>query len=163
MLFDMLRKREISPRLARLRELSLLATLNAGELRHVDVLLHERDYVENEIIFDEGEEGQALYILLEGQVAIVRARAGEEVLLTTLHPGEFFGELALLDRGPRGARAKAASNCRMAVLFREDLASLLSTHAVVASKITMQMARHLAKIIRDSSPSTTLGATAVTL
>jgi CRP-like cAMP-binding protein len=151
MVFSLFRKREVSPRLARLRDLSLLATLDNAELRHVDVLLHEREYIANEIIFDEGEEGQALYIVLEGTVVIVRAESGEEVALATLQPGDFFGEMALLDRGPRGARAKALTDCRMAVLFREDLAGLLSTHAVVASKITMQMARHLAQIVRRNA------------
>jgi CRP-like cAMP-binding protein len=159
-MFGLFRKREVSPRLARLRELSLLSTLDPAELRHVDVLLHERQYIQNEIIFDEGEEGQALYIVLEGTVAIVRARQGEEIELATLQPGEFFGEMALLDRGPRGARAKASTNCRMAVLFREDVAGLLSTHAVVASKITMQMARHLAQIVRANAAT---AAAAVTL
>jgi len=151
MVFSFLRKREVSPRLARLRQLSLLETLDFAELRHVDVLLHEREYIANEIIFDEGEEGQALYIVLEGTVVIVRAESGDEIALATLQPGDFFGEMALLDRGPRGARAKAATNCRMAVLFREDLSALLSTHAVVASKITMQMARHLAQIVRKNA------------
>jgi CRP-like cAMP-binding protein len=154
MVFSLLRKREVSPRLARLRELSLLEYLSPAELRHVDVLLHEREFVQNEIIFDEGEEGQALYIVLEGQVAIVRARNGDEQHIATLSPGEFFGEMALLDRSPRGARAKAASNCRMAVLFREDLTALLSTHAVVGSKITLQMARHMSQIIRQNVVST---------
>jgi CRP-like cAMP-binding protein len=158
-MLGLFRKREVSPRQARLRELSLLSTLDPAELRHVDVLLHERQYIQNEIIFDEGEEGQALYIVLEGSVAIVRARQGVEIELGILQPGDFFGEMALLDRTPRGARAKASTNCRMAVLFREDLSGLLSTHAVVASKITMQMARHLASIVRQNAASMTAAAT----
>jgi CRP-like cAMP-binding protein len=151
MLLDMLRKREISPRLLRLRELSLFNQLSETELRQVDALLHEREFIADEVVFDEGEEGQALYIVLEGRVSIIRARDGVDTVLANFGPGEFFGELALLDRGPRGAQAKAASNCRMAVLFREDLAGLLKTHAFVASKITLEMARHLARIIRTTS------------
>jgi CRP/FNR family cyclic AMP-dependent transcriptional regulator len=160
MLFDLLRKREISPRLLKLRELSLFVNLTESELRHVDALLHERAFVADEVVFDEGEEGQALYIVLEGKISILRSRNGAEVVLASFGPGEFFGELALLDRGPRGAQAKAATNCRMAVLFREDLAGLLKTHAFVASKITLEMARHLARIVRST---TTPSATTVTL
>lgn len=147
-------KRQVSSRLARLRALSLLETLTQSELRSVDSLLHERDYLKEEIIFDQGEEAQAVYIVLEGTVAITRKVDGAEQFLTEYRPGDFFGELALLDREPRAAQARAATNCRLAVLFREDYLNLLNTHAAAASKITLQMARHLAYILRQSATRT---------
>ncbi len=144
-------KKPTSSRLARLRALSLLETLTPGELRNIDSLLHEREYLKDEILFDQGEEAQAVYIVLEGAVAISRKIDGVEQFLTQYRPGEFFGELALVDRGPRAAQARAAADCRVAVLFREDFMDLLNTHAVAASKITLQMARHLASILRQSA------------
>jgi CRP/FNR family transcriptional regulator, cyclic AMP receptor protein len=144
-------KKPISSRLTRLRALSLFETLTPGELRNIDSLLHEREYLKEEILFDQGEEAQAVYVVLEGAVSIARRIDGVEQFLTEYRPGEFFGELALVDRGPRAAQARAAANCRVAVLFREDFMALLNTHPVAASKITLQMARHLAYILRQSA------------
>jgi CRP-like cAMP-binding protein len=141
--------RTVTPRLERLRSLSLFVDLTPAELRIVDGLLHERDYIENEVIFDEGDEGQAIYIVIEGEVLIRRQGMGENGKLALLTPGKFFGELALLDDEPRAAQAVAATNCRLAVFFRADFLGLLDTHARVASKIGRQLARHIGRRMRE--------------
>ncbi len=70
-----------SPRLERLHGLSLFVNLTAGELRIVDGLLHERSYLPGEVIFDEGEEGQAIYIIASGEVLISRREQAENLVL----------------------------------------------------------------------------------
>lgn len=138
---------------ARRRKLAgvkLFSDLNVRECRIVDGLLHERDYLKGEVIFDEGEEGQALYIVLSGSVLICRQGAPETGRIAELGDGEFFGDLALLDNAPRVAQARAAENCRLAVFFRRDFMSLLETHAVVASKISLSLARHIGSRLRDT-------------
>ena len=69
---NLFRLRKSTPRLERLHTLSLFVNLTPAELRIVDGLLHERDYLEGEVIFDEGEEGQAIYIVASGEVLICR-------------------------------------------------------------------------------------------
>ena len=64
------RFRKTTPRQERLHELSLFVNLTPAELEIVDGLLHERHYLEGEVIFDEGEEGQAIYIIASGEVLI---------------------------------------------------------------------------------------------
>jgi CRP-like cAMP-binding protein len=59
-------KKTEHPRLAQLRQLGLFSTLRPRELRVVDGLLHEREYLAGEVVFDEGEEAQAIYIVLTG-------------------------------------------------------------------------------------------------
>lgn len=137
-----------SPRLERLRNLSLFVNLTPAELRIVDGLLHERVYLEGEVIFDEGDEGQAIYIIASGEVLICRPRQGDILRLAKLGPGTFFGELALLDDSPRSAQARAASACQLIVFFRDDFVGLLDTHARIASKILRELARHLGTRIR---------------
>lgn len=151
MAFKNFLRKPVSERESRLRALSLLETLTPSELRNVDALLHEREYVEREIVFDQGEEGQALYIVLEGIVVISRNIEGVEQFVTEYRPGEFFGELALVDHGVRTAQARAATNCRLAVLFREDFVNIINIDAVAASKMTLQMARHLAHLLRQGA------------
>ncbi|MBI5898147.1 MAG: cyclic nucleotide-binding domain-containing protein [Rhodocyclales bacterium] len=154
-----------SPRLERLHGLSLFVNLTVGELRIVDGLLHERSYLPGEVIFDEGEEGQAIYIIASGEVLISRQeqselvavqaggdlprrRQGDTGRVAQLGPGTFFGELALLDNSPRSAQARAAGACQLIVFFRDDFVGLLDTHARIASKISRQLACHLGARMR---------------
>lgn len=154
-----------SPRLDRLHDLSLFVNLTAAELRIVDGLLHERSYLAGEVIFDEGEEGQAIYIINSGEVLISRQEQGDGARLpqdgelprrrqgdfgrvAQLGPGTFFGELALLDNSPRSAQARAASACQLIIFFRDDFVGLLDTHARIASKISRQLACHLGARMR---------------
>jgi CRP-like cAMP-binding protein len=141
------RQKPVSPRLERLHSLFLFVNLTPAELAIVDGLLHERDYCADEVIFDEGEEGQAIYIVLEGKVVIRRDIDG--LPLAELEPGAVFGDVALLNNAPRLAQARAATPCRLAVFFREDFMTLLDTHARIASKISLQIARTLANRLRD--------------
>lgn len=152
-LVNLFRPKKPSPRLERLRNLSLFVNLTAAELQIVDGLLHERDYLEDEVIFDEGEEGQAIYIIATGEVLICRQGNGDAGRLAQLGPGTFFGELALLDNSPRSAQARAATACRLIVFFRDDFVGLLDTHARIASKISRQLACHLGARMRTMALS----------
>ncbi|MDP2810782.1 MAG: cyclic nucleotide-binding domain-containing protein [Rhodocyclaceae bacterium] len=146
---NLFRPRKTTPRLERLRNLSLFVNLTPAELQIVDGLLHERDYLAGEVIFDEGEEGQAIYIVAAGDVLICRQGQGEAGRVAQLGPGTFFGELALLDNSPRSAQARAATACQLIVFFRDDFVGLLDTHARIASKISRELARHLGARMRD--------------
>jgi CRP/FNR family cyclic AMP-dependent transcriptional regulator len=151
---NLFRPRKTTPRLERLRNLSLFVNLTPGELQIVDGLLHERNYLEGEVIFDEGEEGQAIYIVAAGDVLICRQGQGEAGRMAQLGPGTFFGELALLDNSPRSAQARAATACQLIVFFRDDFVGLLDTHARIASKISRELARHLGARMRDMALAT---------
>ncbi len=168
--------RKTTPRLERLHGLSLFVNLTPAELQIVDGLLHERSYLEGEVIFDEGEEGQAIYIVASGEVLISRQeqwdandlaqprvndqakfhprrRQGDSGRVAQLGPGTFFGELALLDNSPRSAQARAAKPCQLIVFFRDDFVGLLDTHVRIASKISRQLACHLGARMRSMALS----------
>jgi CRP-like cAMP-binding protein len=143
--------RKEAPRLGLLRQLPLFAALSRPELRVVDGLLNERRFLKGEIIFDEGEEGQTVYVIITGKVLICRQGEPETGKLNELDAGVVFGELALLDDAPRSAQARAAEDCVLASLSRGDFESLLDTHIVIASKIALQLARQLGRQLRDRS------------
>jgi len=145
-------QRKETPRLDALRQLSLFTTLSRFELRVVDGLLHERNYLKGEIIFDEAEEGQALHVVIAGRVLICRQGEPDSGLITEVDAGVLFGELALLDNLPRSAQARAAEDCVLASLSRSDFENLFDTHTVIASKIALQLARHLGRQLREYSP-----------
>ena len=90
-------------------------------------------------------------VLIEsGKVLICRQGQSAAGRIAELGSGRLFGELALLDKSPRAAQARAAENCTLAVLFRADFLGLLETHAVIASKISLQLARHIGQRLRET-------------
>ena len=143
--------RTSAKRLGRLVKLSLFADLTRREIGIVSGFMHERTYLKDEVVFDEGEEGQAIYFILEGKVLICH-QGKRDAPIALLEPGNFFGELALLDDAPRTAQARAAENCQLAVFFRGDFLGLMQSHAVIASKIALRLARTLGARLRSTMP-----------
>lgn len=134
----------------RLREVGLLSALTPRELRIVGHLLHQRRYIAGEIVFDGGDDGQAIYFILDGKIDI--CRQGESAPpIATLSAGNYFGEMALIDadESNRSAQARVAEDAELGVLFRGDFLGLLDTHAAIASKISLQLARDLGARLRD--------------
>lgn len=157
MIFGFLKSPPLSPRLHRLKNSALFSSLSALELRIVDGLMHERRYLSQEIVFDQGEEGQALYLITSGRVAISRANGTQFDVVAELGPGSVFGDLALLDDTPRNAQARAMENCQLAVFFRADFLSLMETDAIIGYKISLALARLIGQRLRDwmsGSPQT---------
>jgi CRP-like cAMP-binding protein len=138
-----------NPRLQLLKNVVLFKDLSMRDLAMVDSLMHQRQYLAEEVIFDEGEEGQGLFLVLSGRVKIVLP-ATEHSLLLELGPGAFFGEVALLDQSVRTAQARAIEDSQIVVLFRAEFYSLLETHSSIASRISFQLARVLAARLRQA-------------
>ena len=149
-MFGLFRSKNDTPRTERLRALSLFVNLTRGELKIVDGLLHERQFLKDEVIFDKGDEGQAIYIIVDGSVLIWPQGKPAAGQIIELGPGTFFGDLALLDNSVRSAQARAAMNTTLAVFFRTDFMGLLETHGLIASKISLQLARHIGRRLRES-------------
>ena len=150
MVFDLFRSKKVTPRTERLRALSLFVNLTPRELKIVEGLLHERQFLKDEVIFDKGDEGQAIYIIIDGSVLICPQGKSVEGQIIELGPGTFFGDLALLDNSVRSAQAIAAMNTTLAVFFRADFMGLLETHGLIASKISLQLARYIGKRLRET-------------
>lgn len=142
-MFKFWHRQEETPRQHTLHTLALFSTLSRIELRIVDSLLYERRFIKGEIVFDQGEEGQALFIVIAGRVLICRQGEPESEKITEINAGGVFGEIALLENLPRALQARAAADCVLASMSRGDLESLLDTHVVIASKILLQLARYL--------------------
>jgi CRP-like cAMP-binding protein len=144
-----LRRQTETHRIGQIQRLGLFATLQPKELRVVDGLMHERRYRKDEVVFDEGEEGQALYMVVSGRILICRQGSPDTARIAEMAAGSMFGELALLDDSPRSAQARAMEDSVLAALSRADFNGLVETHAVIASKIAMQLARQLGQKLRE--------------
>lgn len=149
MIFGFLKSQTLSARQHRLQNTSLFRSLKPLEVKFVDGLMHERRYLPEEIVYDENEEGQALYLVMAGRVEISRVHDGNRRVVSELGPGSFFGDLALLDNSPRSARSRALDHCELAVFFRDDFLALMDTDAVIGYKISLALARDIGQRLRE--------------
>jgi CRP/FNR family transcriptional regulator len=109
------------------RRVSLFSTLDEAHVRRLGVLLRERRFRKGEVIFNQGDVGDSLYVIVSGRVRIYLASPdGREVTIRILEQDTSFGELAVLDRAPRSASALALDDTCTLVLYRDDFMRLLS-------------------------------------
>jgi CRP/FNR family transcriptional regulator, cyclic AMP receptor protein len=114
------------PELDVLRHSLLLHGMSSEDLERVARLLRRRSYRRGEVVFHRGDPGASLHLVYEGQLkVVVPIERGEEAVLTILGPGDFFGEITLLDGGPRSATIVALQDVRTATLDRADFLALL--------------------------------------
>ena len=141
---------------ALLARIALFAGLGTEDLAGLARDLRRRRYKKDEVIFFCGDPGASLCIIEAGRVKLtLPAPDGRgEVVLARLSPGEFFGELALLDGQPRSADAVATEAVELLMLGREDFLRYLEAHPRLAIALLEELSRRLrrdAEIIQDAA------------
>lgn len=124
--------------------------LTNWQLKAVSDIMFERTYETNELIFEEGQPGAALFLMLNGRVSVEIYREKYTANLAVLEKGAFFGEVALLDETPRSACARALEPTKALALYRNDLNRLIDSDPATACQIY----RALARIVGDRLRST---------
>ncbi len=100
----------------------LFRTLSKREISSLGGIIHNRNYLSGEYIFYQGDPGIGLYFITEGEINIVReSDNGMKVTLAIFQPGDFFGELALVDSAKRSASAIASKDSKISVIFKTDI------------------------------------------
>lgn len=130
-----------------LRSLEIFRGLSSRELGRLAKALHARTYREGEVLFLEGDIGRALFILESGSVDLVR---GSQKIYT-LKPGDFFGEMALLEQLPRTATAKAVEPSQLYLLYRSKLDELTASDPRVGACILGHLAQLLSARLRRAN------------
>jgi CRP/FNR family transcriptional regulator, cyclic AMP receptor protein len=105
--------------------------------------LYGRDFPAGAVIFEEGDPGSRLYVLQTGRVRIVKRNGPRQVTLAQLGPGEFFGEMALLDRQPRSATAVVDEPARLLELDEAAFERMVTERGEVALGILRRLSRRL--------------------
>jgi membrane protein YdbS with pleckstrin-like domain len=114
--------------LGRLKPIHLFKGLKDEEILEVARELELERRAAGETVFQEGEEGQYFYIIHRGRVKVLRAARGEDRLIATLVPGDYFGEAALIYGRRRSATIVAEADVELLRLSKEDFDNLLKRH-----------------------------------
>jgi CRP-like cAMP-binding protein len=142
---------------ARLARVPFFEGLTEEALALIANATTEESHATGTKIFQYGDVGDKLFILLEGKVRISREVAGlGEEALAVLGPGEVFGEMSLIDEVPRSADARVHERCRMRVISKEAFDELLFLHKDLAYEVLWNCVRILSARLRETNERLTL-------
>jgi len=130
-----------------LRRCALFAHVAQDGLRTIAGQMRRRRFRRNEVIFHQGDIGDSLQVVASGAVKIVLpSTEGDEAIIASLHAGDFFGELALLDGAPRSTTATALEMTETLALPREQFLRLLDDDPQIVRALLHALAEELRRL-----------------
>ncbi len=137
-----------------LRNVPIFKDLDDNELASVAEVCREEKYRPGEYIFREGESGNRLYLIVDGEVRISRDVPGSgEEALAVLKPGALFGEMAVFDRSERSTHAISNGGTTVLTIARPDFEMLLDFDRELAYKVLWAVTRLLSMRLRSTNDS----------
>jgi len=133
-----------------LYSIDLFSELEDRQIELIQGLLKEGKYRKGELIIQEGIIGSALFIIVKGKVRIHLKFDNETIELAKLGPGDFVGEMSLIDDHAAAATVEADETTDVLILSREDFKSLLSNNTELSAKLWESLARNLNEKIRKT-------------
>lgn len=138
---NIFRRTPLTETAALLKRVPMFHDLDRRELAEVERILYRRQYDAGEVVFEQDDPGVGMYVIERGTVAILQEPSGRT--LAQLRPGEFFGEIALLNETPRSARAVATTAAVLHGLFQAELYDLIERAPRLGVKLLLPLAQSL--------------------
>lgn len=133
-----------------LDNISLFAGLSETDRDAINKLAVTRSYAKNTMIMCEGDLSDSLYIVLSGKVKVFLSdEEGKEVTLNTQGPGEYFGELAMLDEAPRSASVVTIEETKLAAVSKAAFDECLENNPKIALTLIRGLARRLRELTEN--------------
>lgn len=133
-----------------LREIPLFGELTEEEMGFIAQNAIVKHFPRHAIIINEGDQTDSLYVIIDGQVRIfLDDENGREVTLNSQGPGEFLGELSLLDDAPRSASVMASQPCQFVIITKPSFEQCLVEHPAIAFKLLKSLARRIRQLSDD--------------
>ena len=143
-------------RIELLRTVDLFSGLKPEALALIAKVSTEESHALGTTIFEHGDAGDKLYLILDGKVRISREVPGMgEEALAILGPGKVFGEMALLDESPRSADARVHARCRLLAIAKDGFDDLLFLHKDLAYEVLWSVVRMLVGRLRETTDKLT--------
>ena len=143
-------------RIAQLGKVTLFKGLTQDALALIAQVATEESHALGTKIFEHGDTGDKLYLILEGKVRISRDVPGMgEEALAVLGPGQVFGEMSLIDDSPRSADARVHERCRLLAIPKDGFEDLLFLHKDLAYEVLWNIVRMLTHRLRETNEKLT--------
>jgi hypothetical protein len=131
-----------------LRRIKILADLKDAQLAHLAEFLDMQDVPQWTVIFQQGDSSDSMYLVMAGELRARTMVAGKETILATFSPGDFFGDMALFDQGPRSADVLANVDSTLFKLPHASFERLTREAPALATPFLQATARTMAARIR---------------
>jgi CRP-like cAMP-binding protein len=132
----------------RLRQLDVFRDLSFNETLELDELLHERVYEKGEILFEEGDIGHGIFVVVSGKVRVDPSHEFLKDAVLEFGPGEMLGELTLFEEAPRFASVVAVERTVMVALLRAEFSSLLTRNTKIGVKVLVRLSSTMSRRVR---------------
>lgn len=126
-------------------------TFDGNDLEAMGSAGEEKLVKKDELVFDEDSKGDSMYVLKSGAVKILKKVKNQENTIAVLNPGEFFGEMALLDGLPRSAAVRATTDCELFMISLEGYQKLRREKPHTALKLMDIIIKVLSNRLRQAN------------
>ena len=118
-----------------LRQIPLFADLSEEDLEQLYKMAETVSFPAGQLVLREGDPGDSLYVVLAGELEVTKRQGGQDILLALYKPGQFFGEMALLEQAPRSASVRTLQESRLLLISQAAFQTLLSCSPSAPFKI----------------------------
>ncbi len=141
-----------------LKENYLFQDLSDKDIRFVSEVIHVRNYRPGELIFSQGEVGVGMYIIVKGSIDITITEMNDTankvggIYITRLGPGDFFGEIALVEENSRrSANAVSHNDVQLVGFYKSDLVEILQRNPTAGFQVVSRLAEVLGRRLRETT------------
>lgn len=132
-----------------LRDLPFFLDLEDNELETVSAIVSEENFGIGDTVFEEGQQGESLFVIKKGDVkACKMTPEGELLTLTHMEKGEIFGEMSFLDGSVRSATIVSTSELECFVMNKSDFDTFVDSHPKIVFKLLKNMIYSIHPIVR---------------
>ncbi len=142
---------ESSNTVTKIRALHLFHEFSDTELESFADLVDCACFTEGQHIVRQDEPGESMYVIVSGSVKVIHRAEGREIELATLKAGDFFGELALVDEGPRSADVVALGDVEMLSISQATIRALAGVYPSASFKLLVAVGRVLVSRLRQGT------------
>jgi len=129
---------------SQIQNIPLFSGLSNTELEEIMGITAKRSFPKNNVIINEGDETDSLYLIITGKVKIVLSdEDGKEITISILEPNDYFGELALIDDEPRSARVVTMEKCQFCVINQSDFNNVLDNNPSLVRNLLKGLSKRL--------------------
>jgi len=144
---DMEKQISIPDKIIHLKGIQIFEGLSVSELAAVASVTEEVMYPKGEIVIKEGEPGETMYLIIQGEVAVIKGYGGEkEIELDRIREGDYFGEMALFEDSVRSATIRTSEESRLLVLHKREFTEIVREYPQIALHICRVLSKRLREL-----------------
>jgi hypothetical protein len=137
----------LSDKIILLRGIEIFEGLSVGELAAVASVTEETDYPAGRIVIREGEPGETMYLIINGEVSVIKGLSGDNPIeLDRIGKGDYFGEMALFEDIERTASIRTESDSRLLILHKQEFKQIVREYPQIALEICKVLSMRIRRL-----------------